>query len=73
MAQLKRHSVLPGFGLSLGYTLFYLSAIVLLPLSALILRTAPPPQTDRQGGELLQAVSLQPGDTQTYLTDRDMR
>lgn len=28
--------VLPGFGLTLGYTLFYLSAIVLIPLSALI-------------------------------------
>ncbi len=28
--------VLPGFGLSLGYTLFYLSIIVLIPLSALI-------------------------------------
>ncbi len=39
MAQLKRHSVLPGFGLSLGYTLFYLSAIVLLPLSALVVMT----------------------------------
>lgn len=39
MAQLKRHSVLPGFGLSLGYTLFYLSAIVLLPLAALVLKT----------------------------------
>jgi sulfate transport system permease protein len=30
---------LPGFGLSLGYTLFYLSAIVLLPLSALVFQT----------------------------------
>jgi sulfate transport system permease protein len=39
VAQLKRHSVLPGFGLSLGYTLFYLSAIVLLPLVALVLKT----------------------------------
>jgi sulfate transport system permease protein len=39
VAQLKRHSVLPGFGLSLGYTLFYLSAIVLLPLLALVLKT----------------------------------
>jgi len=28
--------VLPGFGLSLGYTLFYLSIIVLLPLAALV-------------------------------------
>ena len=28
--------VLPGFGLSLGYTLFYLSIIVLIPLLALL-------------------------------------
>jgi sulfate transport system permease protein len=33
-------SVLPGFGLTLGYTLFYLSAIVLIPLAAMVLRTA---------------------------------
>jgi len=32
--------VLPGFGLTLGYTVFYLSAIVLIPLSALFARTA---------------------------------
>jgi sulfate transport system permease protein len=32
--------VLPGFGLSLGYTLFYLGLIVLLPLSAAFIRTA---------------------------------
>ena len=31
--------VLPGFGLTLGYTLFYLSIIVLLPMAALILKT----------------------------------
>jgi sulfate/thiosulfate transport system permease protein len=31
-------SALPGFGLSLGFTLFYLSAIVLLPLAALVIR-----------------------------------
>ena len=31
---LKQPSVLPGFGLSLGFTLFYLSLIVLIPLSA---------------------------------------
>lgn len=36
---LKR-SVLPGFGLTLGYTLLYLSLIVLLPLSALFFKTA---------------------------------
>jgi len=37
---LKKPSVLPGFGLTLGYTLFYLSAIVLLPLAGLLLRPA---------------------------------
>jgi sulfate transport system permease protein len=31
--------VLPGFGLTLGYTLFYLSIIVLVPLSALLFKT----------------------------------
>jgi sulfate transport system permease protein len=37
---LKQHSVLPGFGLTLGFTLTYLGLIVLLPLSAMFLRTA---------------------------------
>jgi sulfate transport system permease protein len=37
---LKRHSVLPGFGLSLGFTLLYLSLIVLIPLSTLFWRSA---------------------------------
>lgn len=32
--------VLPGFGLSLGFTLFYLSLIVLIPLSTVFLKTA---------------------------------
>ncbi|GAM10236.1 putative sulfate transport system permease protein cysT [Geobacter sp. OR-1] len=32
--------VLPGFGLTLGYTIFYLSVIVLIPLSALFFKTA---------------------------------
>ena len=31
--------VLPGFNLTLGYTLLYLSLIVLIPLSALVLKT----------------------------------
>ena len=38
-ALLKRHSVLPGFDLALGFTLLYLSCIVLVPLSAAFLRT----------------------------------
>ena len=40
LMKLKRHSVLPGFRLTLGYTVIYLSLIVLIPLSALFLRTA---------------------------------
>jgi len=31
--------VLPGFGLTLGYTLFYLSVIVLIPLATLVFKT----------------------------------
>ena len=37
-ARWRTPSALPGFGLSLGFTLFYLSAIVLIPLAALIIR-----------------------------------
>jgi sulfate transport system permease protein len=33
-------SILPGFGLTMGYTILYLSLIVLLPLSALVIRSA---------------------------------
>jgi sulfate transport system permease protein len=36
---LKRHSVLPGFDLALGFTLLYLCLIVLIPLSAAFLKT----------------------------------
>jgi sulfate transport system permease protein len=36
---LKRHSVLPGFDLALGFTLLYLGFIVLIPLSAAFLKT----------------------------------
>ena len=39
-SRFKQHSVLPGFGLTLGYSLLYLSLIVLIPLSALFLKTA---------------------------------
>jgi len=37
---LKRHSVLPGFNLALGFTLLYLCLIVLIPLSAAFIKTA---------------------------------
>jgi sulfate/thiosulfate transport system permease protein len=36
---LKQRSILPGFGLTLGYTLLYLSLVVLLPLSAVFIKT----------------------------------
>ncbi len=36
----KSHSVLPGFGLTLGYTLLYLSLIVRIPLVALFAKSA---------------------------------
>jgi sulfate/thiosulfate transport system permease protein len=34
----RKPSVMPGFGLTLGYTLLYLSLIVLIPLAGLLLR-----------------------------------
>lgn len=36
----KTHRVLPGFGLALGYTLVYLSLLILLPLGGMVLKTA---------------------------------
>lgn len=37
--KIARKRAIPGFGLTLGYTLFYLSVIVLIPISALIFKT----------------------------------
>lgn len=36
----RQHTVLPGFGITLGVTIFYLSIIVLLPLGGLVLTTS---------------------------------
>jgi sulfate transport system permease protein len=36
----RRPSVIPGFGLALGFTLTYLSLIVLIPLAALVVRSS---------------------------------
>lgn len=36
----KNYSVLPGFGLTLSFSLFYLSVMVLLPLAGLFVKTA---------------------------------
>jgi sulfate transport system permease protein len=48
----SKRSVLPGLNLSLGFTLFYLGIIVLLPLSAAFLRTA-----GMSWGEFVDAVA----------------
>jgi sulfate transport system permease protein len=52
MTPVHTSRVLPGFGLSLGFTLAYLSLIVLVPLSAVVLRTA-----GMSPAEFWQAVS----------------
>ncbi|MGF1573618.1 MAG: sulfate ABC transporter permease subunit CysT [Sumerlaeia bacterium] len=49
---LKKPSVIPGFGLSLGVTIFYLGLIVLIPLSGLIVKTF-----DLSLAEFLKTVS----------------
>jgi len=36
---MSSRKVLPGFNLTLGYTVFYLCLIVLIPLSALVFKT----------------------------------
>ena len=43
MPRLRQYSVVPGFGLTLGYTVSYLSLIVLIPLSALVVKGASQP------------------------------
>jgi sulfate transport system permease protein len=35
----KRFNALPGFGLTMGFTLFYLSALVIIPIGGLVIRT----------------------------------
>jgi sulfate/thiosulfate transport system permease protein len=37
---LREPSILPGFGLTLGFATFFISVVVLIPLGALVLRTA---------------------------------
>src|SRR6202034_1085962 len=43
MTRMRQYSVIPGFGLTLGYTLSYLSLIVLIPLAALAVKGAAQP------------------------------
>jgi len=42
----KKFNVLPGFGLTMGFTLFYLSVIVLIPLGGIVLKTLEIPWRD---------------------------
>jgi sulfate transport system permease protein len=50
----RRHSILPGFWLALGFTVFYLSLIVLIPLSAVF------PQAAAGGWDHIRAVIASP-------------
>jgi sulfate transport system permease protein len=52
MSAVRQRSVLPGFGLSLGFTVTYLSLIVLIPLAAAFIRTA-----EMSWAEFVQAVA----------------
>ena len=38
LAPLRSRHVLPGFSLSLGFTLFYMTSLMLIPLLALVIR-----------------------------------
>ncbi len=49
---LKKRSVLPGFGLALGWTLFYLCLMVLIPLSTIFIKSA-----SLSWAQFLEAVS----------------
>jgi len=40
MFTLRKQSVLPGFGLTMGFTLFYLSLIVFIPLAGTFVKTS---------------------------------
>jgi sulfate transport system permease protein len=44
--RIRSPSPLPGFGLTLGFTTFFLSAVVLLPLAALVLRATGMPMSE---------------------------
>lgn len=48
----RKHSVIPGFKITLGFTLFYLSIIVVIPLTALVFKT-----TELSFGEFFRTVT----------------
>ncbi|MGH8239012.1 MAG: sulfate ABC transporter permease subunit CysT, partial [Steroidobacteraceae bacterium] len=57
---IRTPSVLPGFGLTLGFTTFFLGAIVLIPLAALVTKTA------TMGWDDLVRVLLEPRAVASY-------
>ncbi|MEM5769470.1 MAG: sulfate ABC transporter permease subunit CysT, partial [Bacillota bacterium] len=38
--EIKKYSILPGFGLTMGFTLMYMGFLVVLPLSTVFIQTA---------------------------------
>lgn len=52
----RRRHILPGFTLTLGFTLFYLSALVLIPIVALICKTFTPTEDYPGVGLVVQHV-----------------
>jgi sulfate transport system permease protein len=52
----RRRRILPGFHLTLGFTLFYLSAIVLIPMAALLARVVTPTADYASVGQVLGHV-----------------
>lgn len=60
MAEARQHTVLPGFGLTVGYTTFFLSAIVLLPLAAMVLKAT------GMNAQQFMAVLLDPRTVASY-------
>jgi sulfate transport system permease protein len=59
----KKADVLPGFKLSLGYTLFYLGLIVLIPLSAVFWKAS-----SLTWGQFIHTVTSRPAMAAYYLT-----
>jgi len=60
VAAYQQKSVIPGFGLTFGYTIFMLSALVLIPLAALVIKTT------GLTWEQFQAVLLHPRSIASY-------
>src|SRR3569623_1434497 len=42
----RQRSILPGFGLTMGYTMLYVSLLVLIPLAGLFFKSATMPWSD---------------------------